>query len=245
MKKFLLDASVIASSLDEFKRKFVYDTECTLVLSDLTFRELEARKKDRNCELESIGFARFLIDLFVKDMESTEICLVESLTSYKHIDESLVKYAKANNISVLTCDKGMALWCRFYGVNCVLLETRSIVKLPFILGYNNTVYLNLYDGSIPREHSIYVYSPSRNSIIAPLDKEKGTIFLNPGYVLLMAHPENNACCLDTYYITKDRTLNLISKDIYSCEDDIDVHAKPFHKELYIKWTNYMKKLSSY
>lgn len=243
-KKYLIDASIIASSLEDFKRRFI-SSESTLILSDLTFRELEARKKDRSCELESVGFARFLIDLFVKNIESTEICLVDSTNSTKHIDESLVKYALDNNLSVLTCDKGMALWCRFYGVNFVLLETRSIVKLPFIHEDRNAVYLNLYDRSIPRAHSVYVYSPIRNCIISPLDKDKGTIFLNPGYVLLVAHPENNACCIDTYHITKDRTLNLVSKDIYSCEDDIETEAKPFHRELYTKWVNYTNKLANY
>lgn len=238
-KKFLLDASIIASCLEDFKRRFI-SSEHTLVLSDLTFRELEARKKDRNCEFESVGFARFLIDLFVRDTMSTEICIIESEEACKHVDEDLVLYAKDNQMTVLTCDKGMALWCRFYNVAYVLLETRSIVDFPFIKKTSSAVYLNLYDGSIPRGHSIYVYSTLTNRIISPFDKEVGTIYLNPGYLLLVAHSENKACCIDSYYINKDKALNLIEKNFYTSEEDID-DDKPLHKSMFKKWSIYMSK----
>ena len=108
-KTYLIDASIIASSLEVFKRRFV-ETDCTLVLSNLTFRELEPRKKDKKCDFYSRSFARFLIDLFVRDTCSTEICSVEYESNTKHIDEELVKYAKSNSLSILTSDKGMALW---------------------------------------------------------------------------------------------------------------------------------------
>ena len=238
MTKYLIDASIIASSIEDFKRRFI-NSESILVLSDLSFRELEARKKDKDCELESKGFTRFLIDLFVRDTSSTEICLIEEGSHSNHIDEKLVEYAKTNNMSILTCDKGMALWCRFYNVNCVLLETRTISKLPFIFENNNSVYLNLFDGSIPKSNSVYVYSPIKNSIISPL--ENGLIFLNPGYVILVAHPQNGLCGIDSYYVNKDRNISLIGKDIYSSEEDIDDNDKPFHKNLFNKWTRYMSK----
>lgn len=236
--KYLIDASIIASSLEDFKRRFV-SPDCTLILSDLSFRELEARKKDRNCEFESKGFVRYLIDLFVRDTSSTEICLIEEELYTKHIDEKLVQYAKSNNISILTCDKGMALWCRFYNVNYILLETRSIANLPFVFEKNGSTFINIFDGSIPKNSSVYVYSPIQNSIISPLDN--GIIFLNPGHILLVAHPENSACGIDTYYIDSDKKLALIGKDIYSSESDIETDEKPFHKNLFLKWTKYMSK----
>lgn len=240
--KYLIDASVIASSLEDFKRRFI-SQDNTLVLSDLTFRELEARKKDKGCSEESKKFVRFLIDFFVRDISSSETCYIESETSSKHIDEELVKYAKSNNMSLLTCDKGMALWCRFYGVECTLLESRSITKLPFVIERNNAVYLNLYDGSIPRAHSVYVYSPARNATIPPVDRDLGTIFLNPGYIILVAHPENRVCSIDTYFVNRDRATVLVAKDLYSSEEDIDTDDKPFHKELFRKWKNYVSKLT--
>lgn len=43
-KKYLIDASIIASSLEDFKRRFI-SAESTLVLCDLTLKELEDRKK--------------------------------------------------------------------------------------------------------------------------------------------------------------------------------------------------------
>lgn len=236
-KKYLLDASIIASSLEDFKRRFV-SSDCTLILSDLTFRELEARKTDRTCEFTSVSFARFLIDLFVRDTSSTEICLIEDEILSKHIDENLVKYAKSQEISVLTCDKGMALWCRFYNVNCELLEIRSVTTLPFIhLSNSGSLCLNLRQ--VPIGCSTFVYSPTKNKILSCLGND--IMFINPGNILLVAQPEQKMCKIDTYFANKDSSLSLIGKNLYSSEDDIDVDTNPFHINLYDKWKKHISK----
>lgn len=239
MSKYLIDASIIASSLEDFQRRFVSSTNCTLVLSNLTFKELELRKVDQECVPESKKFTRFLIDLFVRDPITTEVCTIESNCTSKHIDEALVGYAKSNDLSILTCDKGMALWCRFYQVPCELLETRSTVQLPFVIENNNSLYINLYNGSIAKGYSVFVYSPTKNKIVTPL--ADGTIFLNSGNIVLVAHPEKDICDIDTYYVNKELTISLIAKNIYSSEEDIDTSSSPFHLELYRKWTSYMNK----
>lgn len=243
MKKYLIDASIIASSLENFKRSFINSDTC-LLMTDLTFKELEARKKDYNCTLDSKKFTRFLIDLFVKNLSSTEVAIIGNLenSGNKHVDEELVSFAKVNNLSVLTCDKGMALWCRFLKVEYTLLEVKNISTLPFVVEDNGSLYLNLFDMSIPRGFSVFVYSPKTNKILTTL--EDGTIFLNSENIILVAHSENGACSIDTYCVNSDMTLSLIGKSIYSSEDDVDIAGKPFHKALFIKWSNYMKKLNN-
>lgn len=243
MKKFLIDASIIASSLENFKRSFV-NSDSRLVMTDLTFQELEARKKDYNCTPDSKKFTRFLIDLFVKNLSSTDVVIIENSenSSNKHIDQKLVSFAKENNLSVLTCDKGMALWCRFLKVEYTLLEVKNISTLPFVIEDNESLYINLYNMSIPRGFSVFAYSPKTNKILSPL--EDGTIFLNSENIILVAHPENGACSIDTYCVNSDMTLSLIGKSVYSSEDDVDVAEKPFHKALFIKWSNYMKKINN-
>lgn len=236
MTKYLIDASIIASSQEDFQRRFV-STDSILVLSNLTFAELEARKVDSHCCIETKKFVRYLIDLFVID-KSTEICTIQS--SSKHIDEKLVEYAKENNMSIITCDKGMALHCRFLEVPFELLESRKVVvDIPFIFQKDNALYVNIYDKSIPKGYAVFGYSATSNRTLSPL--ENGMIFLNPGNILLVAHPENGICGIDTYYINNDVELNLISRNIYSTEDDINVESNPFHKELYKKWISYNKK----
>lgn len=234
MQKYLIDASIIASSQEDFQRRFV-KSSITLVMSDLTFKELEARKKDPHCCQESKKFVRFIIDLFIRD-KSTEVCNIPVGTT-KHIDYQLVEYAKDNNISVLTCDKGMALQCRFSAVPYELLETRSVAQLPFVFQNDNSLYLNLYDKSIPAGYRVFAYSTVKNKTLPPL--ENGFIFLNPGNILLVAHPENRVCNIDTYYVNNELNLSLISKNIYASEDNIDDSANPFHKWLYKKWTDHM------
>lgn len=245
MKKYLIDASVIASSMEEFKRRFL-NPDVILLMTDLTFKELEARKKDYNCSLDSKKFVRFLIDLFVKNLNSTEVTIIEDSgdsDNNHHIDERLVEFAKRNNLSVLTCDKGMALWCRFYDVDCSLLDIRTIATLPFVIEGNESLYLNFFDRSIPKHTSVFVYSPKTNKILAPLDD--GTVFINPENIILVAHPkENSICSIDTYCVNSDMTLSLIGKSVYSSEDDIDAAGKPFHKALFVKWNNYMKKINN-
>lgn len=233
MTKYLIDASIIASSLEDFKRRFVSSLTSSLILSDLTYRELELRKVDSGCQPESKQFTRFLIDLFVRDTATTEVCKIENTGTTKHIDENLVKYAKTNDYSILTCDKGMALWCRFYQVDYELLENRSTVDLPFVFENNGSRYMNLFDKSIPRGYRIFVYSPTTNRIVSTL--ENGVIFLNPGNILLVAHPEKEICGIDTYYVNAEKALNLIAKDFYASEEDIDIEHKPFHFELYQRW----------
>lgn len=232
MTKYLIDASIIASSMEDFKRRFC-SSESILILSDLTFKELEDRIIDRNCMTESRKFVRFLIDLFVRDTTSTEVCVIDSEISSKHIDQELVKYAKDNSLCILTCDKGMALWCRFYNVECKLLEVRSTAKLSFVHENNESVHINLRH--VPGGSSTFVYSPEKNKIISATSND--IIFLNPGYIVLVAHhsTENDACNMDTYYVDKELDLNLICKDIYFSEDDIDVEGNPFHLPLYQKW----------
>lgn len=238
-KKYLLDTYIIASSFEDFKRRFV-ETDCTLVLSDLTFRELESRKKDKKCEFVSVTFARFLIDLFVRDTSSTEVCLIECESNTKHIDEELVKYAVANNMCILTSDKGMALWCRFYNVDYELLEVRSTTTLPFIHENNGTLHLNLKQ--VPFGCSTFVYSPEKNKIMSSFGND--IMFINPGNVLLVAQPEQKMCRIDTYFTTKDLTLSLIGKNLYSSEDDIDIDNNPFHINLYEKWKKHISKHSN-
>lgn len=235
MTKYLIDASIIASSQEDFKRRFI-SPDITLILSNLTFVELEARKVDSSCNIDSKRFVRYLIDLFVRD-KSTEICNIKS--SSKHVDCKLVEYAKENNLSIITCDKGMALHCRFLDVPCELLESRVVVELPFVFEKGNALYVNLFDKSISKEYTIFAYSPVTNKTLHPL--ENGIIFLNPGDILLVAHLENGICGIDTYYINNDVELNLISKNIYSSEEDINVESNPFHKELYKKWISYINR----
>lgn len=243
MKKYLIDASIIASSLENFKRTFINSDTC-LLMTDLTFQELEARKKDYNCTPDAKKFTRFLIDLFVKNLSSTEVAVIGSTENpnSKHIDKELVCFAQANNISVLTCDKGMALWCRFLKVEYTLLEVKNISTLPFVVEDNGSLYLNLFDMSIPRGFSVFVYSPKTNKILTPL--EDGTIFLNFENIILVAHSENGACSIDTYCVNYDMTLSIIDKSVYSSEEDFDVTEKPFHKSLFNKWSSYMKKLET-
>ena len=231
--KYLIDASIIASSQEDFQRRFV-NSGTTLVMSDLTFKELEARKKDSHCCLESKKFVRFIIDMFIRD-NSTEVCNISSSPS-KHIDYQLVEHAKKNNMSVLTCDKGMALQCRFMGVHFELLETRSVANLSFVLQQDNALYVNLYDRSIPFGYRVFAYSPTKNKTLPPL--ENGLIFLNPGNILLVAHTENAVCVIDTYYVNNDLNLNPISKNIYATEDSINDSTHPFHKALYQKWSEH-------
>ena len=235
-KKYLLDTSIIASSVEDFKKRFV-ETDCILILSDLTFRELESRKKDKKCEYDSRSFVRFLIDLFIRDTTSTEVCLIEYESNDKHIDEELVKYALNNDMAILTCDKGMALWCRFYNVECQFLERRSVTALAFIHEHNGALQLNLK--KVPIGCSTFVYSPEKNKILAPSGKD--IMFINPGNILLVAQPEQKMCKIDTYVITNDLTLSLIETNVYSSEDDIDVDNSPFHINLYDKWKNHMAK----
>lgn len=239
MVKYLIDASIIASSQEDFQRRFV-KSGVTLVMADLTFKEIEARKKDSHCCQESKKFVRFIIDLFIRD-KSTEVCNI-SVGTTKHIDYQLVEYAKDNNMSVLTCDKGMALQCRFSSVPYELLETRSVAQLSFVFQNDNSLYLNLYDKSIPSGYRVFAYSPIKNKTLPPL--ENGLIFLNPGNILLVAHPENGVCQLDTYYVNNDLNFNLISKNIYATEDNIDDSVNPFHKTLYKKWRDYMNTLKT-
>ena len=234
MTKYLIDASIIASSLEDFKRRFIAKKDCTLVLSDLTYKELDCRKVDSNCEVDTKKFTRFLIDLFVRDISSTEICMIEKNCPGKHIDEILVEYAKNNNLSILTCDKGMALWCRFYNVPYELLETRFPVQLPFVFEDKYSLYLNIFNNTIPKGYRVFAYSPNKNKVISPL--EDGVIFLNQGNILLLAKPENGVCCIDTYYVNSELTLNLISKNYYSSEEDINEDSNPFHLGLYKKWS---------
>ena len=238
MTKYLIDASIIASSLEDFKRRFVSSLNSTLVLSDLTYRELELRKVDKVCPPESQQFTRFLIDLFVRDTSTTEVCKIDHNGPTKHIDENLVNYAQSNNYTILTSDKGMALWCRFYQVQYELLEIRSAVNLPFVLKNDGSMYMNLFDKTIPRGYRVFVYAPATNRIMSPL--ENGVIFLNPGNILLVAHPEKEICGIDTYYVTAEKNLNMIAKDFYSSEEDIDADNKPFHIDIYRKWVTHMQ-----
>lgn len=236
-EKYLIDASIIASSLEDFKRRFV-ETDCTLVLSDLTFRELEPRKKDKKCEFNSVSFVRFLIDLFVKDTFSTEICFIEDEDcKSKHIDEDLVLYAKSQNMSILTCDKGMALWCRFYNVKCELLNIRSVTTLPFIHESNGSLHLNLKQ--VPIGCSTFVYSPEKNKIMSSLGSD--IMFLIPGNILLVAQAEQQMCCIETYFVNKDLSISLVGKNLYSSEEDIDTDTNPFHINLYDKWNKHIAK----
>lgn len=209
-------------------------------MSDLSFRELEARKKYKACEYASVSFARFLIDLFVRDTSSTEICLIEDelYTNSKHIDEELVKYAKSQGISILTSDKGMALWCRFYNVECELLEVRSITTLPFVhQSDSGSLTLNLRQ--VPIGYSTLIYSPEKNKIMSSLGSD--ILFLIPGNILLVAQPEQKLCCIQTYFVNKDLSLSLIGKNLYSSEEDIDTDINPFHINLYDKWTKHIAK----
>lgn len=246
MKKYLIDASVIASSMEDFKRRFL-NSDVILLMTDLTFKELEARKKDYNCSLDSKKFVRFLIDLFVKNLNSTEVIIIEDSgdsDNKHHIDERLVEFSKENNLSVLTCDKGMALWCRFYNVDCSLLDVRTIATLPFVIEGSESLYLNLFNRSIPINSSVFVYSPKINKILAPL--EDGTVFLNPENIILVAHSKDNSLCeIDSYCVNSDMTLSLIGKSIYFSEDEIDAAGKPFHKALFTKWSGHMKKINNF
>ncbi len=122
-KKYLIDTSIIASSLKNFKNKFISD-DVTLILSNLTFQELEERKIDPTCSVTAKKFVCFLIDLFVTNTKNTEVFILEHDNSSNHIDQDLVMYAKEHNLCILTCDKGLALRCRFYGVECDLISVR-------------------------------------------------------------------------------------------------------------------------
>ena len=144
-------------------------------------------------------------------------------------------------MSVLTCDKGMALWCRFYSVDFELLEVKNIAALSFVKEDNNSLSLNLFDGSIPDGQSVYVYT-SLESLKKPLDD--GLVYINPGDTILLAHPtENNICEIDTYFVDSKSDINLISKDIYTSEDEIS-NSKAFHRGLFIKWTKYRASLKN-
>lgn len=239
-KKYLIDASVIASSLEDFKRRFE-TANITLVLTNLTFVELESRKKDDSCNSGTMKFVKHLIDFFVRNTTSTELVFMDEKIKTKHIDKDLVAYAKENNMSVLTCDKGMALWCRFYSVDFELLEVKNIAALSFVKEDNNSLCLNLFDGSIPDGQSVYVYT-SLESLKKPL--ESGLVYINPGDTILVAHPtENNICEIDTYFVDSKSDINLISKDIYASEDEIS-NSKAFHRSLFIKWTKYTASLKN-
>ena len=142
-KKYLIDASVIASSLEDFKRRF-QTNDSILVLTNLTFVELEARKKDDSCNSGTMKFVNHLIDFFVRNTTKTELVFMDDkIIKTKHIDKYLVAYAQEHNMSVLTCDKGMALWCRFYNVDFELLEVKNIAAFSFVKELNNSLYLNL------------------------------------------------------------------------------------------------------
>ena len=237
MEKFLIDASIIGSSLEDFKRNFINDNTI-LIMSDLTFIELEAKKIDSNCNQK---FARFLIDLFVNDLLHTEVSIIKNTeTNNKHIDLELVKYAKSNDLSILTCDKGMALWCRFYDVDCNLLTVRKVTSLDFVKEDNSSFYINIFDFSVPKGHTVIVYSPRTNRIAHYLDD--GTIFLNSGDVILVAHPKNSACQVDTYSVNPDMSTSLTSVSVYASKEEVELAEKPFHETIYTKWSNYMKKV---
>ncbi len=177
--------------------------------------------------------------MFVRDTSSTEICLIEDDLNYKdkHIDENLVQYAKSQEMSILTCDKGMALWCSFYNLECELLEIRSVATLPFVHESNGSLYLNLKQ--IPIGCSTFVYSPEKNKIMSSLGNDY--MFITPGNVLLVAQPEQKNCCIQTYFINKDLSISLVGKNLYSSEDDIDVDNNPFHTNLYDKWKKHVVK----
>lgn len=175
--------------------------------------------------------------MFVRNTSTTEVYIIDYDNINKHIDTELVKCAKENGMSVITCDKAMALWCRFYQVECNLLEVCSSVSLPFVFENDGVLHLNLK--KVPVGFSTYVYSPESNRIITALDN--GVIFLKPGNIILVAFPENDICCISTYFINKDLTISLIGKDIYASEDDIDNASKPFHFNLYKKWLNNITK----
>lgn len=233
-KKYLIDASVIASSIEDFKRRFE-TPNIVLVLTNLTFIELESKKKGDSCNSGTLKFVNHLIDFFVRNTTTSELAFIDEEIKTKHIDKDLVIYAKEHNMSVLTCDKGMALWCRFYDVNFELLEVKNIAELSFVKEVNNSLRLNLFDGSISDSESVFVYT-SLKKIKKPL--ENGLIFLNPGDTILLAHPtENNICEIDTYFVDSKNDINLISKDVYASEDEIN-DSKEFHRSLYIKWTKY-------
>lgn len=237
--KYLLDASVIASSLEDFKRRYISNPDCILILSDLTLMELEARKKDRWCVVESKKFVSYLIDFFVRDTSSTEICRIESECPTKHIDQDIVKWAKEHNVSILTCDKGMALWCRFYNVNCELLEVHSVATLPFVHENNGSLCLNLRQ--VPIGCSTFIYSPEKNKIMSSLGSD--IMFMTTGNVLLVAQPDQKLCRIDTYIVNADLSISLVGRNLYSSEEDIDTDAHPFHFNLYDKWKKHASKFN--
>ena len=232
MKKYLIDTSLIGSELTKFKLKFCSGNSI-LVMADLTLDEIEGRKVDSGCTLASQIFARFLIDYFISNIDFTETVILPRANANKHIDSFLVDYAKENNLIVLTCDKAMALRCRFQNVDYELLPIRP--ELYFITFENNQPCICLKN--ILKGTSILVSSDGLTKKFYDLDKN---IYLSEGDTILVASPahESGKCLLQEYLFSSERA-TLISKDIISSEDETSNHLK---KDLFFKWSHHMATL---
>lgn len=227
MEKFLLDTSIVGSSFQEFKNKYVSNSNSILCMSNLTFFELEARKIDPQCDLATKSFVRWLIDYFVKEVKKTEVFNLTKKSNDK-VDTVLVDYAKENNLTVITSDKGMALYCRFQSVKCILLEVRFSKDFNFVeYTEDNLRRVNVFN--LPPSYAIFI-----NSVIHKSIDENGYINLeNNDHIIQMHYPFSTSavlCEVDTYLVTNN-SIEYVSTKPFDTEEQV----KKDYYMLYQKW----------
>lgn len=228
MEKYLIDTSIVGSSLQEFKSKYANNNNSILCMSNLTFFELEARKVDPKCDIPTESFVRWLINYFVKETKKTEVFNLTKDVNDK-VDTVLVNYAKENNLTVITSDKGMALYCRFQSVECILLEVRYSKDFRFVeYADDNSRRVNVFN--TPDSYAVFVKGPSH--ISGP--DENGYINLeNNDRIFQMHYPFSTSailCEVDEYLVTNN-SIDYVSTHPFDTEEQVTKN----NYMLYQKW----------
>lgn len=234
MKKILMDTSVLGVGdglLEERLLKPAREGTAKIVLLSLTMEEIE-RLHYKEVSASTLYDVRKILDFFAKDKESkyTEVDILEENTSNGHIDKSLVSYAKNNDCCVITADKGMAIWCRFYKVPFEIWERKHMkTELKYVREFRGGYYIYLRE--IPLGESAFVIDPSEQ---IKRDDGYAHIPIDIGDFILTAKLKNDNCYI-TRYIVEEGRISKVSEKIYSKELD------EITQKLYSKWCEHVKK----
>lgn len=172
---------------------------------------------------------RRILDFFANDIDSkyTEVYMSEAKG---HIDRDIVEYAKKHSCEIITADKGMCVWCRFYGVPFERLERKNLkTELNYIKEYEGNYFVYLRE--VPFDSSVFVIDPAEQ---LKSDRGSARVPIDVGDYILTA-TLNEEKCLIRKYIVKEEEIKKVTEEYYS--DSCDCLAK----KLYQKWCRYMNR----
>ena len=232
MRKYLIDASIVCGSLSDFRDRFCF-SDSILIMSDKTLFELEkVKKKDlEECDNVSRIFVRFLIDYFARNVNLTEVFTLETRANQNHIDYDLVDYARMQNWSVITAEKGMALYARMKHVEYVLIEPRYFKEFKLYNNKQGKVLVNVYD--LNSDDTVFV---SVNSTHFKSPNFDGNIQVDEGNHVFHMHSSKlyGICEVDEYIFTHNN-FELFKTVGFNTKSEIFENSEEDYERIFNKW----------